>query len=106
MAEHAIEGRDDKPEKAMFAVFQVAVVLKKLKADYYAAWHGERRSTWASSPRCTVLADLFDSDDFPVPIPDPEAAAEIVIQWLIDVGFEIKAQERAQPWSAPVPIQA
>ena len=32
MAEHAIE-----PEKAMFAVFQVAVVLKKLKADYYAA---------------------------------------------------------------------
>jgi hypothetical protein len=50
MAEHAIEGRDDKPEKAMFAVFQVAVVqvavvLKKLKADYYAAWHGERRST-------------------------------------------------------------
>jgi hypothetical protein len=26
------------------------------------------------------LADLFDSDDFPVPIPDPEAAAEIVIQ--------------------------
>jgi len=27
-----------------------------------------------------VLADLFDSDDFPVPIPDPEAAAEIVIQ--------------------------
>jgi hypothetical protein len=32
MAEHAIE-----PEKAMFAVFQIAVVLKKLKADYYAA---------------------------------------------------------------------
>jgi hypothetical protein len=24
-----------------------------------------------------VLTDLFDSDDFPVPIPDPEAAAEI-----------------------------
>jgi hypothetical protein len=45
MAEHAIQGRDDKHEKAMFAVFQVAVVLKKLKADYYAAWHGERRST-------------------------------------------------------------
>jgi hypothetical protein len=45
MAEHAIEGRDDKHEKAMFAVFQVAVMLKKLKADYYAAWHGERRST-------------------------------------------------------------
>jgi hypothetical protein len=27
----------------MFAVFQVAVVLKKLKADYYAAWHGEKQ---------------------------------------------------------------
>jgi hypothetical protein len=37
-----------------------------------------------------VLVDLFDSDDFPVPIPDPEAAAEIVIQRLIDSGFEIK----------------
>jgi hypothetical protein len=46
-----------------------------------------------------VLADLFDTD-FPVPIPDPETAAEIVIQRLIDAGFEIKAQERAQPRSA------
>ena len=45
MAEHAIEGGDHKHEKAMFAVFQVAVMLKKLKADYYAAWHDERRST-------------------------------------------------------------
>jgi hypothetical protein len=45
MAAPAIEGRDDKHEKAMFAVFQVADMLKKLKADYYAAWHGERRST-------------------------------------------------------------
>jgi hypothetical protein len=43
MAERAIEGRDDKHEKAMFVVFQVAVMLKKLKADYYAAWHGERQ---------------------------------------------------------------
>ena len=40
---------------------------------------------------------LFDSDDFPVPIPDPEAAAEIVVQRLIDAGFEIKAPELAQP---------
>jgi hypothetical protein len=40
-----------------------------------------------------VLVDLFDSDDFPVPIPDPEAAAEIVIQRLIDVGFGIKASD-------------
>jgi hypothetical protein len=37
-----------------------------------------------------VLADLFDTD-FPVLIPDPEAAAEIVIQRLSDAGFEIKA---------------
>jgi len=43
VAEPAIEGRDDKHEGAMFAVFQVAVMLKKLKADYYAAWHGEKR---------------------------------------------------------------
>ena len=45
MVEHAIEGRDSKHEKAMFAVFQVAVMLKKLKADYYAVWHGDRRPT-------------------------------------------------------------
>jgi hypothetical protein len=38
-------GQGRQAEKAMFAVFQVTVVLKKLKADYYAAWHGERRST-------------------------------------------------------------
>jgi hypothetical protein len=38
-----------------------------------------------------VLADVFDSDDFPVPIPDPAAAAEIAVQRLIDAGFEIKA---------------
>jgi hypothetical protein len=43
MAERAIEGREDKHEKAMFAVFQVAVMLEKLKADYHAAWHGERK---------------------------------------------------------------
>jgi hypothetical protein len=43
-----------------------------------------------------VLTDLFDSDDFPVPIPDPDAAAEIVIQRLTAAGFDIKAQERAQ----------
>jgi hypothetical protein len=33
-----------------------------------------------------VLADLFDDGDLPVP--NPEAAAEIVIQRLIDAGFE------------------
>jgi hypothetical protein len=39
-----------------------------------------------------VQVDLFDSDDFPVPIPDPEVAAEIVIRRLTDAGFEIRAQ--------------
>jgi hypothetical protein len=43
MAEPAIQGRDEKHERAMFAVFHVAVMLKKLQADYYAAWHGEKR---------------------------------------------------------------
>ena len=42
MAERAIAGREDKHEKAMFAVFEVAKMLKKLKADYQAMWHGER----------------------------------------------------------------
>jgi hypothetical protein len=45
MAERAIEDRDDKHEKAMFAVFEVAKMLKKLKADYQAMWHGEMRPT-------------------------------------------------------------
>jgi hypothetical protein len=42
-----------------------------------------------------LVADLFDDGDLPVP--NPEAAAEIVIQRLIGAGFEIKAQELAQP---------
>jgi hypothetical protein len=32
----------------MFAVFHVAVMLKKLKADYQAAWHGEQQRDAAS----------------------------------------------------------
>jgi hypothetical protein len=36
-----------------------------------------------------VLVDLFGSGDFPAEIIDPEHAAEIVIQRLIDAGFEI-----------------
>ena len=42
MVERALEGREDKHEKAMFAVFEAAKRLKQLKADYYAAWHGEK----------------------------------------------------------------
>jgi hypothetical protein len=41
-----------------------------------------------------VLVNPFDCDDFPVPIPDPEAAAEIVVPRLLDAGFEIKPAER------------
>jgi hypothetical protein len=48
MVEPAIESRDTKHEKAMFAVFHVAVMLKKLKADYQAAWHGEQQRDAAS----------------------------------------------------------
>jgi hypothetical protein len=43
-----------------------------------------------------VLACLFDSDDFPAAIPDPEAAAEIVVQRLIDAGFEVRPAERCR----------
>lgn len=41
MAERAIEGRNDKHEKAMFAVFETAKKLKQLQRDYYAARHGK-----------------------------------------------------------------
>jgi hypothetical protein len=37
-----------------------------------------------------VLTDLFGSADFPAEVLDPAHAAEIVIQRLIDAGFEIK----------------
>lgn len=43
MAEPFINGRDDKAEEAMFAVWQVAKMLKKLDEDYQAAYHGEQR---------------------------------------------------------------
>jgi hypothetical protein len=41
-----------------------------------------------------ALVDVFDSDDFPA-IANPQEAAEVFVQRLIDAGFEIKAQERA-----------
>jgi len=43
-----------------------------------------------------VLTDLFGSADFPAEILDPEHAAEIVIQRLIDAGFEIKPAESSR----------
>jgi hypothetical protein len=36
-----------------------------------------------------VIADLLGSDDFPAEVLDTEAAAQIIIQRLIDSGFEI-----------------
>lgn len=36
-----------------------------------------------------VLADLLGSGDFPAEVLDPEGAAQIIIQRLIDSGFEI-----------------
>jgi hypothetical protein len=39
-----------------------------------------------------VLADLFGSADFPAEVLDPERAAEVVIQQLIDARFEIRAR--------------
>jgi hypothetical protein len=43
-----------------------------------------------------VLVDLFDSGEFDHEILDPERAAEIVVQRLIDAGFVIKDQERCR----------
>ena len=43
LAERAIEGRALKADQAMFAVFHVADMLKKLKADYEAVFHAEGR---------------------------------------------------------------
>ena len=52
-----------------------------------------KRATSELTPQ-QVLADLFGSADFPAEVLDPERAAEIVIQRLLDAGFEIAAQER------------
>jgi hypothetical protein len=43
-----------------------------------------------------VLVDLFGGADFDHEILDPERAAEIVVQRLIDAGFVIKDQERCR----------
>jgi hypothetical protein len=40
-----------------------------------------------------VLTVLFDSDDFPAAIQNPKEAAEIVVQRLIDSGFEIRPKD-------------
>jgi hypothetical protein len=38
-----------------------------------------------------VLVDLFGSGDFPAEIIDPEHAADVVIQRLIDAEFKIES---------------
>jgi hypothetical protein len=43
LAERAIPGRYPKADRAMFAVFHVADMLKKLKVDYEAAFYAEER---------------------------------------------------------------
>jgi hypothetical protein len=46
--------------------------------------------TIASNPRSTCSSTCSTATTFRCRSPDPEAAAEIVIQRLIDAGFEIK----------------
>jgi hypothetical protein len=40
-----------------------------------------------------VLADLLGSGDFPAEVLDTKAAADIIIQRLIDAGFEIRGTD-------------
>ena len=42
LAEPFINNRDYKAEQALFAVCHVYEMLKKLNADYQAAWHDEK----------------------------------------------------------------
>jgi hypothetical protein len=43
MAEPFINTRNDEAERALFAVCHVYEMLKKLSADYQAAFYGEQR---------------------------------------------------------------
>jgi hypothetical protein len=45
MVEPFINTRDDKAERASFAVFHVYEMLKKLAADYHATWYNEKAGT-------------------------------------------------------------
>ena len=48
-----------------------------------------------------VLADLLGSGDFPAEVVDPDGAAQIIIQRLIDAGFEIVPAALADGGDAP-----
>ena len=60
------------------------------------AWEASKRG-WGRSGdtaelrAADVLADLLGSGDFPSEVIDPDGAAQIIIQRLIDSGFEIVA---------------
>jgi hypothetical protein len=41
-----------------------------------------------------VLADLLGSADFPAEVMDPEAAAKIILQRLVDAGFKVVPARR------------
>jgi hypothetical protein len=43
LAEPFINNRDYKAEQALFAVCHVYEMLKKLNADYQAAWYGKKQ---------------------------------------------------------------
>jgi hypothetical protein len=43
LAEPFINNRDDRAEQALFAVCHIYEMLKKLNADYQAAFYGEQR---------------------------------------------------------------
>jgi hypothetical protein len=45
--------------------------------------------------------DPFDSEDFPVTITNSPEVAEIVCQYLVDSGFEIKSAESAETREEP-----
>jgi hypothetical protein len=99
-------------EHLSFSVFHLTEMLLNLKKDWGATFEGgdaltdrlirhpaktsrEIKDACSSPPASEltpqhVLTVLFDSEDFPVVVPDPEAAAEIVVQRPIDSGFEIR----------------
>ncbi len=58
--------------------------------------HGEPPPSGRDLTPQHVLIDLFEGDEFPAMVPDPEAAAEIVIQRLADAGFAIKPVQPAE----------
>jgi hypothetical protein len=59
------------------------------RAKFFVAW---TMIAYELTPQ-HMLADLFDSDDFPGHVLNPEEAAKIAAQRLIDGGLDIKPWE-------------